>query len=105
MNTIESPILSLDRSELYPTSYLDSRRKLFVCKNELSALFDLNDAERICFYSSTRETSDTYEAEIFPGTHNLLVKPLYTLIYRRFGKWLEKQIAAGRPHIGVRIVK
>lgn len=106
MSTKESPVLTLESNRYGSTiDYRDRTGKPWVCKDELSELFELNGARKIRIFSSSQERSDTYKAVIRSGTHNLLINPLYTLIFKALGAWLEEQITAGRPHIGVRIIK
>ncbi len=96
---VESPILCLDNYwNGFGWGFTD-----WACLGRLSSLFEVEHAEKICFVAKSRADRSTYKVVI--GKIEDLLKPVEATLYPPLYKWLRKQISAGRPHIGVRIIK
>lgn len=100
---VESPILSsfVEEDE---ARWEDAARNPWACKSVLEQFFRLGLARQIVFVSKARTDGSTYQVQISPSGI-WLQKPEEHVLYDALSVWLRTQIAAGRPHIGVRIVK
>lgn len=103
----ESPVLFLDSPSWIGPVYSSKRDSPWICGSQLGKLFELDNAQRICLVAKSRGDRTTYKIELDSPAFRYpeLVKPIYAMLYRNLSSWLKKQIAAGRPHIGVRIIK
>lgn len=102
----ESPILYL---ESHDGSWRTKQGTGWACGSGLRALFELADAKRIVFVSKQRADRSTYKVRLGSacmcgcGTRRLL-SPINSSLCNALSRWLDKQIKAGRPNIGVRIL-
>lgn len=100
----ESPVLYL---ESHDGEWIAARGTSWACASGLRALFELADAKRIVFVSKQRADSSTYKVRLgrvcMCGCGNRsLLSPINSILCTALSRWLDKQIKAGRPNIGVR---
>lgn len=95
----ESPTLTLAKWGCYC-----SRTIGWACESALSRLFEIEDAPEICFVAKSRADESTYRVKLDREVSRV-TEPVNATLYNPFRDWLAEQIAAGRPHIGVRIIK
>lgn len=99
---VESPVLELG-------SWIDTWDSVeggvnWICCAGLSKLFDLADADRIRLVAKRRASSTTYKVEL--DVLGGMIKPLdVNFLYDELYSWLQKQVKAGRPNIGVYIIE
>jgi hypothetical protein len=92
-------------SELYYTmgDWCDETGYPWVCHMRLSPLFKLGRVDartRIQFYACETSSTDTYEC-VIGKLAVVLISPVRSSLWSALYRWLDRQIAAGRPHIGV----
>lgn len=91
------------RLELRGTSWCDRSFNPWVCSEELVKLFRLDsDVNLIVIVAKTKADRSTYKTAL---GFRFILKPIEAYLFGSLREWLKKQIAAGRPHIGVRIIK
>lgn len=84
--------------------WIDTKsQESWCCHDALDELFDLESATRLAFVAKAKPDKTTYRVKLTPW--NDLDKPQKRVLYPEFGEWLEQQIAAGRPNVGVRIIQ
>lgn len=100
-----SPILWLDGYIFWR----DEDDNGWVCHSALCRLFTIEKARRIRLFSSRRARNDTYHCRLRTlDNDNYVALPEINqsfYIVWDLKRWLRAQIGAGRPHIGVELLK
>lgn len=100
---VESPILEFDRNT---GDYFNKKDQyLWCCAEKLTRLFDIDPykAKSIVFFAKAKADRSTYRARL--NEFGSMLKPVDAMLYDSLSEWLQQQIKAGRPNIGVRIIQ
>ncbi len=98
----ESPELYLGLGQFWRRPKSD---RAWACDDVLRRLFRTGHARRIVFVAKAKADASTYEVRLGEGLQaRALEAPVEAPILLALRDWLRAQIAAGRPHIGVRIL-
>jgi hypothetical protein len=104
-NEAESPVLKLNTygDPIRLRIWENRRNDPWCCFDQLKRLFEIDPAKNIVFVAKSKADKTTYEAALYDEEY--IVEPINSQLYPLFGMWLKKQIKAGRPNIGVRIIQ
>lgn len=103
VSEVESPTLKYDRVW---NSFARNGRD-WICAPKIRSLFELGNASQIRLVAKAKGDRTTYavEVEVDQFGDTCLLAPIQAMLYDLLQDWLDEQINAGRPHIGVRIIK
>lgn len=102
---VESPTLTLDDYGRYCARTKNGGKSGWACESSICELFEIEfDTLKIRFVAKAKADSSTYRTKLTVDGRRL-TKPISAALYFALSGWLVDQIAAGRPHIGVRIIK